>query len=135
MCNCFAFTAAEIDADASRRNAAAGGELLARSKSPEAHCLTASPDGRCCMSEVQRYYMRRGDWQDSAVCGAGRAVLEEPAALLDALLLHAGVHHLPAQIELAALLGRVAGDHPLDHLRALLVVAAARSLSIIICAV
>lgn len=58
MCNCFGFMAAEIDADVREDSPRRVRELLAKSKSPEAHCLTASPDGRCCMSEVQRYYMR-----------------------------------------------------------------------------
>lgn len=58
MCNCFGFTAADIEADIRDGTPRRVRELLVRSKSPEAHCLTASPDGRCCIAEVQRYYMR-----------------------------------------------------------------------------
>jgi hypothetical protein len=58
ICNCFSFTTAEIDADIRDGSPRRVRELLARSKSPEAHCLSAMPDGRCCMTEVQRYYMR-----------------------------------------------------------------------------
>jgi hypothetical protein len=58
ICNCFGFTVAEIDADIGEGSPRRVRGLLARSKSPEAHCLTASPDGRCCMTEAQRYYMK-----------------------------------------------------------------------------
>jgi len=58
ICNCFGFSRAEIDADVRDGSPRRVRELLARSKSPEAHCTTAAPDGRCCMAEVQRYYLR-----------------------------------------------------------------------------
>ena len=58
ICNCFGFTTAEIDADLSEGTTVRTKALLAKSKSPEAHCTTAAPDGRCCAAEVQRYYMR-----------------------------------------------------------------------------
>jgi hypothetical protein len=58
ICNCFGFTTAEIDADLREETTTRVKALLAKSKTPEAHCATAAPDGRCCISEVQRYYMR-----------------------------------------------------------------------------
>ncbi len=58
ICNCFDFSIAEIDADLHEGTTARVKALLAKSKSPEAHCATAAPDGRCCAAEVQRYYMR-----------------------------------------------------------------------------
>ena len=58
MCNCFGFTVGDIEADIREGSPRRVRELLARSKSAEAHCLTASPDGRCCMAGVQRHYMR-----------------------------------------------------------------------------
>ena len=58
ICNCFGFTVAEIDADLREGTVARTKALIARTKTPEAHCLTAQPDGRSCAAEVQRYYMR-----------------------------------------------------------------------------
>jgi hypothetical protein len=59
ICNCFGFTTAEIDADLSEGTTARTKALLAKTKSLEAHCATAAPDGRSCAAEVQRYFMRR----------------------------------------------------------------------------
>jgi hypothetical protein len=58
ICSCFGFTAAEIDADLREGTTIRVKALLAKANSPEAHCTTAAPDGRCCAAEVQRYYMR-----------------------------------------------------------------------------
>ena len=58
ICNCFGFTTADIDADLRESSTTRVKALLARAKTPEAHCATAAPDGRCCATEVQRYYMR-----------------------------------------------------------------------------
>jgi hypothetical protein len=58
ICNCFDFSTAEIDADLREGGTARVKALLAKSKSSDAHCATAAPDGRCCAAEVQRYYMR-----------------------------------------------------------------------------
>lgn len=58
ICNCFGLTTADIDADLAEGTTARTKDLLAKAKSPEAHCATAAPDGRCCAAEVQRYYMR-----------------------------------------------------------------------------
>jgi hypothetical protein len=58
ICNCFGFTTAEIDADIREGTTVRIKTLLAKSKSAEARCAMAAPDGRCCAAEVQRYYMR-----------------------------------------------------------------------------
>jgi hypothetical protein len=58
ICNCFGFTTAEIDADLNEGGVARTKALIAKTKTPAAHCLTAQPDGRSCAAEVQRYYMR-----------------------------------------------------------------------------
>ena len=58
LCNCFGVMAAEIDADIAENGVTRTRELVAKSKSAAAHCLTAQPDGRSCAAEAQRYYMR-----------------------------------------------------------------------------
>jgi hypothetical protein len=58
ICNCFGFTAPEIDADLREGTTARVKALLAKAQSPEAHCATVAPDGRCCAAEVLRYFMR-----------------------------------------------------------------------------
>jgi hypothetical protein len=59
ICACFRFTTDEIEEDLAEGTPRRIRELLAKSKSPAAHCATASPTGRNCMPEVQRYYFRR----------------------------------------------------------------------------
>ncbi len=58
ICNCFGFTVAEIDADLREGGVTRTKAMLARTKSPEAHCATTQPDGHSCAAEIQRYYMR-----------------------------------------------------------------------------
>jgi hypothetical protein len=58
ICPCFGFTCEEIEADVREQGTRRVKELLAKTKSPEARCLTMSPSGECCMAEVQRYFMR-----------------------------------------------------------------------------
>ena len=58
ICNCFGFTTAEIDADLREGTTVRTKALLAKANSPAAHCATASPDGRSCAAEVQRYFIR-----------------------------------------------------------------------------
>lgn len=59
ICACFGFTTEDIEDDLAEGTPRRIRELLARSKSPAAHCGTASPTGRTCIPEVQRYYFRR----------------------------------------------------------------------------
>lgn len=65
VCACFGFTIDEIDADVADGTPTRIRKLLEKSKSPDAHCRTLAADGRCCMREVQRLYMRRISGADS----------------------------------------------------------------------
>ena len=58
LCGCFGLTEQDIDDDLAEGTPRRIRELLAKSKSPEAHCETAAPSGQCCMAEVQKLYMR-----------------------------------------------------------------------------
>jgi len=58
LCQCFGLTREDVEADAAELVPVRIRELLAKSKSPAAHCDTSSPTGRCCMPEVQKYYFR-----------------------------------------------------------------------------
>lgn len=58
ICPCFGFTMDEIEADVADGTPTRVRGLLARSQSPEAQCKTRAPDGRCCMREVQRLFMK-----------------------------------------------------------------------------
>jgi hypothetical protein len=58
ICACFGFTYDDVVADARDEKPLRIRALLAKSKSPEARCRAAAPDGRCCMTAVQELYMR-----------------------------------------------------------------------------
>jgi len=58
ICPCFGLTTEDIDADLAEGHPRRVRELLAKSKSPAAQCAQKSPTGRCCMPEVQKYYLR-----------------------------------------------------------------------------
>jgi hypothetical protein len=58
LCPCFGLTKTDVADDVAEGVPRRIRELLAKSKSPLAHCDTASPTGRCCMTEVQRYYFK-----------------------------------------------------------------------------
>jgi hypothetical protein len=58
ICGCFGLSAAAIREDVETGSVAATREAVARSKSPEAHCLTAAADGRSCAAEIQRLYFK-----------------------------------------------------------------------------
>jgi hypothetical protein len=59
ICACFGFTLEDIEVDALHGTPTRIRELLAKSNSSDAQCHTLAADGRCCMREVQRLYMRR----------------------------------------------------------------------------
>ncbi|HEX5104750.1 MAG TPA: hypothetical protein VFV87_13105 [Pirellulaceae bacterium] len=62
LCGCFGLTLADVEADVDEGTPRRIRELLAKSKSPQARCETASPTGRCCLPEVQRAYFKlRGE--------------------------------------------------------------------------
>jgi hypothetical protein len=58
LCACFGFTLDDIEADLAENGVARTKALVARAKGADAHCLTAAADGRSCVAEVQRCYMR-----------------------------------------------------------------------------
>jgi hypothetical protein len=58
MCGCFGFTLDDIEADLAEGGVTRTKALVARAKTSEAQCATQSPDGRSCVGEVQRCYMR-----------------------------------------------------------------------------
>ncbi len=59
ICACFGFRLEDIEADVRQGTPIRIRELLAKSKSSDAQCHTLAADGRCCIREVQRLYMRR----------------------------------------------------------------------------
>lgn len=58
ICPCFGFSSAEIDHAIEQKSPQPIREMLAKSKSRQANCVTHSPSGRCCMQEIQRLYIR-----------------------------------------------------------------------------
>lgn len=59
ICECFNFTIDDIDADVRDGTPTRIRKLLAKSQSPDARCSVVAADGRCCMREVQRLYLRQ----------------------------------------------------------------------------
>ncbi|MCA9131550.1 MAG: hypothetical protein KDA45_00275 [Planctomycetales bacterium] len=59
ICACFGFTLQDIEADVEEGTPTRIRALLAKSKSSEARCSTLAANGRCCIGEVQKLYMRR----------------------------------------------------------------------------
>jgi hypothetical protein len=59
ICACFGFTLEDIDADVLQAQPTRIRELLTKSESGDAQCQTLAADGRCCMREVQRLYIKR----------------------------------------------------------------------------
>jgi len=59
LCGCFGLTCDDVEDDLREGTPTRVRALLARSKSPEARCTIMAADGRCCMPQVQRYYMKR----------------------------------------------------------------------------
>jgi len=58
LCNCFGLSIADVDADLVEGTPVRVRQLIEKSRSELADCERASPDGRCCVPNVQRYYMR-----------------------------------------------------------------------------
>lgn len=59
ICACFGFTVEDLAADVAEGTPKRIRELLAKSQSSDARCHTLAADGRCCMQEVQRLYMKQ----------------------------------------------------------------------------
>jgi hypothetical protein len=58
ICGCFGLTLDEVEADIAERSPTRIRDLLARSKSADAHCAEMAVDGQCCVRELQRLYMK-----------------------------------------------------------------------------
>jgi hypothetical protein len=58
LCRCFGLTIGDVEADVREGGVRRVRAVVERSKTVEARCQLASPDGRSCVSEVQRYYMK-----------------------------------------------------------------------------
>ncbi|MCA9101926.1 MAG: hypothetical protein R3C10_08005 [Pirellulales bacterium] len=58
ICPCFGLTCDDIEADVAEGVVTRVKAHLTRAQSDEAHCETATADGRSCVAAVQRYFMR-----------------------------------------------------------------------------
>jgi hypothetical protein len=58
ICGCFGLTGDDIDQDIAEGVVTRCKDLIAKSKSPDARCSIMAADGRSCVAEVQRYYMK-----------------------------------------------------------------------------
>lgn len=58
LCPCFGLTYDDVEADVREGVPTRIRELLQKSQSPEARCQAVAIDGQCCLTEVQRLYMK-----------------------------------------------------------------------------
>jgi hypothetical protein len=58
ICGCFGLTRDDIDRDIAEGVVTRCKDLIAKSKTPAARCSIMAADGRSCVAEVQRYYMK-----------------------------------------------------------------------------
>jgi Zinc binding domain len=58
LCSCFGLTLDDVEADVAEGTPTRIRALLAKSKSPDAHCEELSPTGRSCIADVQRCYFK-----------------------------------------------------------------------------
>jgi len=58
ICPCFHFTVEEIELDVESSVPQRIRDLLLKSQSAEARCGVLAADGRCCLTEVKRLYLR-----------------------------------------------------------------------------
>jgi len=58
LCSCFGLTLDDVEADVADGTPARIRELLAKSKTPAAHCEELSPTGRSCIPDVQKCYLK-----------------------------------------------------------------------------
>ena len=58
ICACFRLKADDVEADAKANNPAGVRELIRMSQTEKAKCEEKAADGRCCVPEVQRVYLR-----------------------------------------------------------------------------
>lgn len=64
ICACFGLTRDDVEADLAEGTVRRTKETVQRANSPEARCSTLAANGRSCVGEVQRYYMKRRGGQD-----------------------------------------------------------------------
>lgn len=58
ICACFGLTRDDVEFDVAEGVVTRCRELVTKSKSADARCSVLAPDGRCCVPEMQRYYMK-----------------------------------------------------------------------------
>ena len=58
LCSCFGLTIDDVEADAAEATPVRIRALLAKSKTPAAHCEELSPTGRSCIPDVQKCYFK-----------------------------------------------------------------------------
>ncbi len=58
LCNCFGLTLEDVEQDIADGGVRRVRSIVDRSKTPDARCVLSQPDGRCCVAEVQRSYIR-----------------------------------------------------------------------------
>lgn len=58
LCPCFGLTREDVVEDAQRKDTSRLRDLIAKSEGPDATCATLAPDGRCCVTEARRLYLR-----------------------------------------------------------------------------
>jgi len=61
ICSCFSLSAKDVIHDACCGNPAGVRMLIAKSRSREPICRVSSPDGRCCIGQVQQLYLKHSD--------------------------------------------------------------------------
>jgi hypothetical protein len=59
ICGCFGLTEADIEDDLREQSTTRVKALLAKAKSADARCAEMAANGRSCVAEVQRYYIKR----------------------------------------------------------------------------
>jgi hypothetical protein len=65
LCRCFGLTIDDVEEDVRAGSVERIRAVVQRAKTPDAYCHIASPDGRCCVPEVQRYYFRAREKEQS----------------------------------------------------------------------
>jgi hypothetical protein len=65
LCRCFGLTIDDVEQDVREGTVQRVRAVVERSKTAEAHCHIAAPDGRSCVPEVQRYYFRVREGQQT----------------------------------------------------------------------
>lgn len=59
LCACFGLTCDDVEEDLREGGVTRTRGCVEKAKSPAARCRVASPSGQSCVTEVQRYYMKR----------------------------------------------------------------------------